>query len=208
MDTATQQRIFEPFFTTKEKGKGTGLGLSTVYGVVKTEWWIHRRRNHPRQGHHVQHLPSARRSTRGRDEHTRLERPEELRGTETILVAEDEDTLRALTRHLLELYGYRVLEACDGNQALRLSEQTADQIHVLLTDVVMPGINGRILADQLKQKRPDVKVVFMSGYTGQRVGEKDILEPGSLFLQKPFTREGLAWKIREALQVSTGAPVA
>ena len=101
-----------------------------------------------------------------------------------------------------------MLEACDGNQALRLSEQTADQIHVLLTDVVMPGINGRILADQLKQKRPDVKVVFMSGYTGQRVGEKDILEPGSLFLQKPFTREGLARKIREALQVSTGAPVA
>ena len=145
---------------------------------------------------------------RSRRKHIGPDRPEELRGTETILVAEDEDTLRALTRHLLELYGYRVLEACDGNQALRLSEQTADEINVLLTDVVMPGINGRILADQLKQKRPDVKVVFMSGYTGQRVGEKDILEPGSLFLQKPFTREGLARKIREALQVSTGAPVA
>ncbi|MGA8870264.1 MAG: PAS domain S-box protein [Candidatus Acidiferrales bacterium] len=208
MDTATQQRIFEPFFTTKEKGKGTGLGLSTVYGVVKQSGgYIDVVTTRGKGTTFNIYLPRAGQNavetkTIGPD------RPEELRGTETILLAEDEDTLRALTRHLLELYGYRVLEACDGNQALRLSEQTADQIHVLLTDVVMPGINGRILADQLKQKRPDVKVVFMSGYTGQRVGEKDILEPGSLFLQKPFTREGLARKIREALQVSTGAPVA
>jgi len=208
MDTATQQRIFEPFFTTKEKGKGTGLGLSLVYGVVKqsggyidvvstrgkgTTFNIYL----PRVGQNVVET-----KTIGPDH------PEELRGTETILLAEDEDTLRALTRHLLELYGYRVLEACDGNQALRLSEQTTDEIHVLLTDVVMPGISGRILADQLKQKRTDLKVVFMSGYTGQRVGEKEILEPGSLFLQKPFTREGLARKIREALDVSMAAPVA
>ena len=208
MDTATQQRIFEPFFTTKEKGKGTGLGLSLVYGVVKqsggyidvvstrgkgTTFNIYL----PRVGQNVVET-----KTIGPDH------PEELRGTETILLAEDEDTLRALTRHLLELYGYRVLEACDGNQALRLSEQTTDEIHVLLTDVVMPGISGRTLADQLKQKRTDLKVVFMSGYTGQRVGEKEILEPGSLFLQKPFTREGLARKIREALDVSMAAPVA
>jgi two-component system, cell cycle sensor histidine kinase and response regulator CckA len=207
MDTATQQRIFEPFFTTKEKGKGTGLGLSLVYGVVKqsggyidvvstrgkgTTFNIYL----PRVGQNV-----AETRTIGPD------RPEELRGTETILLAEDEDTLRALTRHLLELYGYRVLEACDGNQALQLSEHTADEIHLLLTDVVMPGISGRALADQLKRKRPDVRIVFMSGYTGQRVGEKEILEPGSAFLQKPFTREGLARKIREALDVSAAAPV-
>jgi PAS domain S-box-containing protein len=208
MDTATQQRIFEPFFTTKEKGKGTGLGLSLVYGVVK------------QSGGYIDVV-----STRGKGTTFNIylptvgqnavetktigpDRPEELRGTETILLAEDDDTLRALTRHLLELYGYRVLEACDGNQALRLSEQTTDEIHVLLTDVVMPGISGRILADQLKQKRSDMKVVFMSGYTGQRFGEKEILEPGSHFLQKPFTREGLARKIREALEVSTTVPVA
>jgi two-component system, cell cycle sensor histidine kinase and response regulator CckA len=207
MDTATQQRIFEPFFTTKEKGKGTGLGLSLVYGVVK------------QSGGYIDVV-----STRGKGTSFNIylpcvgqnavetktigpDRPEELRGTETILLAEDEDTLRALTRHLLELYGYRVLEACDGAQALRLSEQTTDEIHVLLTDVVMPGISGRILADQLKQKRSDVKVVFMSGYTGQRFGEKSILEPGSFFLQKPFTRESLARKIREALDISTAAPV-
>jgi two-component system, cell cycle sensor histidine kinase and response regulator CckA len=207
MDTATQQRIFEPFFTTKEKGKGTGLGLSLVYGVVK------------QSGGYIDVV-----STRGKGTTFNIylprvgqdvvdtktigpDRPEELRGTETILLVEDEDTLRALTRHLLELYGYRVLEACDGSQALRLSEHTTYEIHLLLTDVVMPGISGRALADQLKQKRPDMKIVFMSGYTGQRVGEKEILEPGSLFLQKPFTRESLARKIREALDVSTVAPV-
>jgi PAS domain S-box-containing protein len=207
MDTATQQRIFEPFFTTKEKGKGTGLGLSLVYGVVK------------QSGGYIDVV-----STRGKGTTFNIylprvgqnavetktigpDHPEELRGTETILLAEDEDTLRALTRHLLELYGYRVLEACDGNQALKLSDQTADEIHLLLTDVVMPGLSGRALADQLKQKRPDVKIAYMSGYTGQRVGEKEILEPGSVFLQKPFTREGLARKVREALDVGSMARV-
>jgi len=135
------------------------------------------------------------------------EQPAQLRGAETILLVEDEDTLRALVRHLLEEYGYHVLEACDGSEALRISEQTSGNIHLLLTDVVMPGISGRVLADQMKQKRTDMKVVFMSGYTGQRVGEKDILEPGSLFLQKPFTRENLARKIREALDVASVAQV-
>ena len=207
MDTATQQRIFEPFFTTKEKGKGTGLGLSLVYGVVK------------QSGGYIDVLSARGKGTTFNIYLPRVgqnavetktigpDRPEELRGTETILLAEDEDTLRALTRHLLELYGYRVLEACDGNQALRLSDQSADEIQLLLTDVVMPGISGRTLADQLKQKRPDIKVVFMSGYTGQQVGGKEILEPGSAFLQKPFTREGLARKVREALDVSRTAPV-
>jgi two-component system, cell cycle sensor histidine kinase and response regulator CckA len=208
MDTATQQRIFEPFFTTKEKGKGTGLGLSLVYGVVKQSGGYIDVVSARGKGTTFNiYLPRVQQDT----VETKIigpDHPEELRGTETILLAEDEDTLRALTRHLLELYGYRVLEACDGNQAMRLSGQTSDEIHLLLTDVVMPGINGRILADQLKQKRPDVKVVFMSGYTGQRVGEKEILEPGSLFLQKPFTREGLARKVREALDVASVAPVA
>lgn len=207
MDTATQQRIFEPFFTTKEKGKGTGLGLSLVYGVVKQSGgYIDVASTRGKGTTFNIYLPrvdqnAVETKTIGPDH------PEELRGTETILLAEDEDTLRALTRHLLELYGYRVLEACDGNHALRLSKQTTDEIHVLLTDVVMPGVSGRVLADQLKQERPEVKVVFMSGYTGQRVGEKEILEPGSLFLQKPFTRESLARKVREALDVSRVAPV-
>ncbi|MFY9690598.1 MAG: PAS domain S-box protein [Candidatus Acidiferrales bacterium] len=203
MDTATQQRIFEPFFTTKEKGKGTGLGLSLVYGVVK------------QSGGYIDVVSARGKGTTFNIYLPRVaqnavdtktigpDHPEELRGTETILLAEDEDTLRALTRQLLELYGYRVLEACDGNQALKLSEQTTDEIHLLLTDVVMPGLSGRALADQLKQKRPDVKIAYMSGYTGQRVGEKEILEPGSVFLQKPFTREGLARKVREALDVGS-----
>ncbi|HTX16741.1 MAG TPA: PAS domain S-box protein [Candidatus Baltobacteraceae bacterium] len=207
MDTATQQRIFEPFFTTKEKGKGTGLGLSTVYGVVKQSGGYIDVASARGKGTTFNiYLPRVAQNV-VETKTIAPDHPEELRGTETILLAEDEDTLRALTRHLLELYGYRVLEACDGNQALRLSEQTADEIHLLLTDVVMPGISGRVLADQLKQKRPEVRVVFMSGYTGQRVGEKEILEPGSHFLQKPFTRDGLARKIREALDVSRAAPV-
>jgi two-component system, cell cycle sensor histidine kinase and response regulator CckA len=207
MDTATQQRIFEPFFTTKEKGKGTGLGLSTVYGVVKQSGGYIDVASARGKGTTFNiYLPRVAQNV-VETKTIAPDHPEELRGTETILLAEDEDTLRALTRHLLELYGYRVLEACDGNQALRLSEQTADEIHLLLTDVVMPGISGRVLADQLKQKRPEVRVVFMSGYTGQRVGEKEILEPGSHFLQKPFTRDSLARKIREALDVSRAAPV-
>jgi PAS domain S-box-containing protein len=207
MDTATQQRIFEPFFTTKEKGKGTGLGLSLVYGVVKQSGgYIDVVSTRGKGTTFNIYLPRAAQGTV--DTKTiGPDHPEELRGTETILLAEDEDTLRALTRHLLELYGYRVLEACDGNQALKLSEQTTDEIHLLLTDVVMPGLSGRALADQLKQKRPDVKVAYMSGYTGQRVGEKEILEPGSVFLQKPFTREGLARKVREALDVGSMARV-
>jgi two-component system, cell cycle sensor histidine kinase and response regulator CckA len=207
MDTATQQRIFEPFFTTKEKGKGTGLGLSLVYGVVKQSGGYIDVVSARGKGTTFNiYLPRVVQSA-AETKTIAPEHPEELRGTETILLAEDEDTLRALTRHLLELYGYRVLEACDGNQALRLSEQTTDEIHLLLTDVVMPGISGRILADQLKQKRPDVKIVFMSGYTGQRVGEKEILEPGSAFLQKPFTRDSLARKVREALDVASVARV-
>jgi two-component system cell cycle sensor histidine kinase/response regulator CckA len=206
MDSALQQRIFEPFFTTKEKGKGTGLGLSMVYGVVKQSGGYIDVASSPGKGATFSiYLPRVDQAAETEKHGT--EQPAQLRGTETILLVEDEDTLRALARHLLEQYGYHVLEACDGNEALRISEETSGNIDLLLTDVVMPGISGRVLADQLKPKRPEMKIVFMSGYTGQRVGEKDILEPGSLFLQKPFTRENLARKIREALDVATVAPV-
>jgi two-component system, cell cycle sensor histidine kinase and response regulator CckA len=207
MDSATQQRIFEPFFTTKEKGKGTGLGLSLVYGVVKQSGGYIDVTSSPGKGACFSiYLPRVEQATQA--ESHGADHPLELRGTETILLVEDEDTLRGLARHLLEEYGYKVFEACDGIAALRLSEEKAGtNIHLLLTDVVMPGINGRVLADQMKEKRPDIKTVFMSGYTGQRVGEKEILEPGSLFLQKPFTRANLARKVREALDVPSVAHV-
>ena len=206
MDAATQQRIFEPFFTTKEKGKGTGLGLSTVYGVVKQSGGYIDVYSTLGKGTTFNiYLPR----TDGDSAETEHENasPKETCGTETILLVEDEDTLRALTRNLLELKGYTVLEAANGAAALELSDRTPGEIHLLLTDVVMPGINGRMLADQLKAKRAGLRTMFMSGYTGQRVGEKAILEPGSIFLQKPFTRDELARKVREALEVASYAPL-
>jgi two-component system cell cycle sensor histidine kinase/response regulator CckA len=204
MDAATQQRIFEPFYTTKEKGKGTGLGLSTVYGVVK------------QSGGYIDvisalgsgttfniYLPRSAQSVSVEEHGT--SQPSATRGNETILLVEDEDSLRTLTRDVLRRKGYTVLEAANGAEALELSGRTREEIHLLLTDVVMPGINGRALSDQLKLKRPEMRVAFMSGYTGQRVGQKDILEPGSFFIQKPFSREQLASRVREALDLPVAA---
>ena len=200
MDAATQQRVFEPFFTTKEKGKGTGLGLSTVYGVVKQSGGYIDVISAPGAGTTFNIcLPRSAQAVNA-EEHG-ASQPSATRGSETILLVEDEDSLRTLTRDLLRLKGYTVLEAINGAEALELSGRTREEIHLLLTDVVMPGINGRALADQLKLRRPEMRVAFMSGYTGQRVGQKDILEPGSFFIQKPFSREQLASRVREALDL-------
>ena len=207
IDAATQQRIFEPFFTTKEKGKGTGLGLSTVYGVVKQSGGYIDVISAPGKGTTFNIcLPRSAQSVTA-DDHE-AGQPTATRGSETILLVEDEDSLRTLTRDLLRLKGYTVLEAVNGAEALEVSGRTPGEIHLLLTDVVMPGINGRALADQLKLKRPEMRVAFMSGYTGQRVGQKEILEPGSFFIQKPFSREQLASRVREALDLPvTATPV-
>jgi two-component system cell cycle sensor histidine kinase/response regulator CckA len=197
MDAATQQRIFEPFFTTKEKGKGTGLGLSTVYGVVKqSNGYIDVYSMVGKGTSFNIYLPR----TDSKEDALEATPVTDAGGTETILLVEDEDTLRALTKNLLELKGYTVIEAVHGKEALEKSAAERGEIHLLLTDVVMPGINGRVLADQMKKARPGIKTMFMSGYTGQRVGGELILEPGSIFLQKPFTREQLARKVREALE--------
>jgi two-component system cell cycle sensor histidine kinase/response regulator CckA len=204
MDAATQQRIFEPFFTTKEKGKGTGLGLSTVYGVVKQSGGYIDVYSTIGKGTTFNiYLPVT--DTKEESEGHEHGPVTATSGTETILLVEDEDSLRGLAKNLLELSGYKVLEAVTGEAALEVSDHTPDEIHLLLTDVVMPGINGRVLADKLKAKRPDIKTMFMSGYTGQRVGET-ILEPGSIFLQKPFSRDQLGRKVREALEVGANTP--
>lgn len=206
MDSATQHRIFEPFFTTKEKGKGTGLGLSTVYGVVKQSGGYIEVESSVGKGTSFKiYLPRV-------DQNIEAERTEvaplsELRGKETILLVEDEENLRTLTRNLLELYGYAVLEAANGKEALKISRGNTGPIHLMLTDIVMPGINGRALAQQLSQERQGLKVVYMSGYTGQTYGGQGLLSPGAFFLQKPFTRENLARKIREALEVKDSATV-
>jgi len=198
MDSATQQRIFEPFFTTKEKGKGTGLGLSTVYGVVKQSGGYIDVFSNPGEGTtFAVYLPRV-------NENVQAEKPytdpsTSLRGTETILLVEDEENLRTLARNILETLGYTVYEAGNGKEALEFSGTHDAPVHLLLTDIVMPGISGRVLAKQLLERRPNIGIVYMSGYTGQTVGEQAVFEEGSHFIQKPFTRETLARKIRDAL---------
>jgi PAS domain S-box-containing protein len=198
MDPATRARIFEPFFTTKAKGQGTGLGLSMVYGVVKQSGGYIDVYSEPGLGTTFKiYLPRVDEAIVPVKPETALSKT--LRGTETVLLVEDEAALRTLTSSVLEACGYTVLEAKHGGEALDISQHHEGPIDLLLTDVVMPGISGRVLADQLVQLRPKIKVVYMSGYTGQTVGAHGILDPGSLFLQKPFTRDALARKLREAM---------
>ncbi|HEY6442444.1 MAG TPA: PAS domain S-box protein [Candidatus Acidoferrales bacterium] len=198
MDAETKARAFEPFFTTKEKGKGTGLGLSTVYGVVKQSGGYIDIFSSPGAGTTFKiYLPRI-------NEAVNLSSPSQsgagsFEGKETILLAEDEASLRKLTRTTLEQSGYKVLEAKDGVEALSVSEACDLPIDLLLTDVVMPGMGGRALAEELTRRRPEMRVVYMSGYTGQGVGTQGPIDPGSDFLPKPFTRVVLARKIREAL---------
>ncbi|HEY6903002.1 MAG TPA: PAS domain S-box protein [Candidatus Acidoferrales bacterium] len=198
MDAETKARAFEPFFTTKEKGKGTGLGLSTVYGVVKQSGGYIDIFSSPGAGTTFKiYLPRV-------DEAVKLSAPSQggagsFDGNETILLAEDEASLRRLTRATLEQSGYKVLEAKDGVEALALSEAFDLPIDLLLTDVVMPGMGGRALAQELTRRRPEIRVVYMSGYTGQGVGTQGPIDLGSDFLSKPFSRVVLARKIREAL---------
>lgn len=198
MDATTRARVFEPFFTTKEKGKGTGLGLSMVYGVVKQSGGYIDVLSEPGAGASFNiYLPRAERLPEAQKLKDELH--DSLHGTETLLLVEDEVSLRRLSRHLLELCGYQVIEAESGGDALAKSAEQKGEIHLLLTDVVMPGMSGSVLADELVKHRPDIRVLYMSGYTGQTVGEHGVLAEGSFFLPKPFTRETLARKVREAL---------
>jgi two-component system cell cycle sensor histidine kinase/response regulator CckA len=197
MDAATKARIFEPFFTTKEKGKGTGLGLSMVYGIVKQSNAYIDVSSELGVGTAFDiYLP---RVDDAIDISTNTVASDSLRGSETILLVEDDPSLRALAVHVLESCGYTVVEASSGTVALEISCQRKAHIHMLLTDVVMPGMSGRVLAEQLLAQFPHLKVVYMSGYTGQTVGAHGVLAEGSHFLPKPFTREALARKVREVL---------
>ncbi len=201
MDASTRARVFEPFFTTKEKGKGTGLGLSTVYGVVKQSGGYIDVVSEPGSGAAFKiYLPKVEEAVAPLKPSSEL--PLALQGTETVLLVEDEASLRKLSRQQLELCGYHVLEAENGAEATAISNAYEHTIDLLLTDVVMPGISGRVLADRLSQQRPGIHIVYMSGYTGQMVGQHGVLEEGSFFLAKPFTREALAAKVREALDGS------
>jgi two-component system cell cycle sensor histidine kinase/response regulator CckA len=201
MDKETQSHIFEPFFTTKEKDKGTGLGLSVVYGVVKQSGgyiWVN---SEPGKGATFKiYLPRVEAAV---ERDNRQPCVKSLKGSETILLVEDEESLRSLTRSLLVQSGYTVLETNNGARALEIARDYQGSIHLLLTDVVLPGIGGSVLAEEMATQYPAMKVLFMSGYTDNTVASQGVLEEGVFLLQKPFEPEALRNKVREVFDSAT-----
>jgi CheY-like chemotaxis protein len=198
MDPETQAQIFEPFFTTKGRDKGTGLGLATVYGVVKqSNGYIAVESEKGKGALFKIYLPRIEEPVATRSES--IQAPLTVRGSETILLVEDAEPLRMLAQLFLKENGYHVLTAADGAEAQQVAAQTHGPIHLLLTDVVMPGINGRVLAERLAPLHPTMKVLYMSGYTDSFIAGHGVLEEGIHLLHKPFTEEVLMHKIRELL---------
>jgi signal transduction histidine kinase/CheY-like chemotaxis protein len=200
MDAETRRRLFEPFYTTKEPGKGTGLGLSTVYGIVKQSGghiWVH---SEPGRGAIFTICVPA---VREAPEAPVTAPPDDVpRGTETILLVEDEGDLRALVRQVLQERGYHVVEATGPREALHLASESRSRIDLLLTDVIMPQMTGRVLADLLTAERPAMPVLFMSGYADNAVVEHGVLQAGRAYLQKPFTPIQLARVVRRVLDTA------
>jgi CheY-like chemotaxis protein len=203
MDVALIPRIFEPFFTTKEKGKGTGLGLSMVYGAVKQNRGHITVYSEPGKGTTFRvYWPRARKGEPEKD--TRPTRSMLPRGTETVLVVEDEEPLRRYACRLLGSLGYNTLQAQDGEHALQVAEQAKVPIDLLMTDVIMPRLGGRELAQELRRRLPGLKVLFTSGYTAETIAHEGILEEGINFLEKPFGQKELADRVRAALDDADG----
>ena len=208
MSPETQAHIFEPFFTTKEVGKGTGLGLSTVYGIVKQSGgyiWVY---SEPNRGTTFKiYLPRV--DQPAEDLHTEKRPATVQRGTETILLVEDDVLLRQLTSSVLRDCGYKVLAAADTEEGLALCRANLHDLRLLITDVMMPGMNGRQLAEQVEQNSPRTKVLYVSGYTNNAIVHYGVLETGLWFLPKPFSLSALVAKVREVLDAESpeqGAP--
>jgi len=203
MDEAIRDRVFEPFFTTKEVGRGTGLGLSTVYGIVRQSGgWIDLW-SEPGLGTSfkiyfplVDACPLARIAGRN----VAVEG-----GSETILVVEDQEAVRSFAKTVLKGYGYHVLEASNGREALAAAKRSSGEIHLLLTDVILPGMNCKVLSENMKGLCPDLKVLFMSGYSADIIAHHGVVDHGIAYIMKPFSPDELAAKIRGALGFSLNA---
>ncbi|HXM44504.1 MAG TPA: response regulator [Bryobacteraceae bacterium] len=205
MDPETVTHLFEPFFTTKAPGKGTGLGLATAYGIVKQSGGAISVYSEPGRGTTVKiYLPSA--EANAAAEAAKKSPAAALRGSETILVLEDEARVRKLVCEVLAGRGYHILEAVRGEEAIRIAREQKGRIHLLLTDVVMPEMSGPQALEQIRARHPNMKVLFMSGYTDEAMVHHGILDSGAPFLQKPFLPDALAQKVREVLasQASAG----
>ncbi len=197
MDKETQLRIFEPFFTTKERGKGTGLGLSTVFGIVRQSGGSISVDSEPGVGTTFKaYFPSSEKEA---DEIRKAASPPVLTGTETILLIEDEEHVRAVSRAILARNGYTVVEVGSPAEALEVCEKPSKTIHLVLTDIVMPKMSGPELGKRLRSSRPEIKLLYMSGYTDDTIIRHGMLDPTTAFLQKPFTPEDLLRKVRDVL---------
>jgi two-component system cell cycle sensor histidine kinase/response regulator CckA len=202
MEPETRDRVFEPFFTTKAHGKGTGLGLSTAYGIIKQSRGFIEVRSEPGAGStFVIYLPSTAEVLSERAE----SRADKARaGHETILLVEDHDEVRNASRRILESGGYRVLVAADPEQALQVAAAHPGPIHLLLTDVVMPVMSGRELGQLMSQRRPEAKVLYMSGYTNNALANQGMLEPDTSFIAKPFSADAILGQVRRVLDAKVG----
>jgi CheY-like chemotaxis protein len=197
MDAGISERMFEPFFTTKEKGKGTGLGMSTAYGIIKQHGgniWVY---SEPGRGTTIKlYLPVPGQPTQSRT--PPVSGQSDVHGSETVLVAEDDPQVRNLASTVLARYGYHVLAAGSGREAISSLERHEGDVHLLLTDVVMPDMNGKELFEHLSARHPDLRVLYMSGYTDDVIAHHGVIDEGVSFIEKPFTVKGLAEKVREA----------
>jgi CheY-like chemotaxis protein len=203
MSREVREKLFEPFFTTKEKGKGTGLGLPSVYGIVKQSGgfvWVY---SEPGHGTTFKvYLPRAEAAVSSTPDTSHRNRRV---GEETILLVEDDDEVRNVATRILRKNGYRVLEASNGAEALRVCEAEEVAVDLMITDIVMPEMGGTELAGRLRETQPDARILFTSGYTEDAAVRQSFLDPGEAFIEKPFTPASLAKKARQILDIAKGA---